>query len=239
MRRTLVILLACALVYQGVLWWTPYSNVLPPLFTLLTDYITLVAGLTWVVPLLYSMIHAMMLLFGLALLSLLLVAIGLYVPWVKSFVSQISEWMAATPTIAILLIALVLFGLTQSVNIIVSFIIWPLVLERMQYALTSLTDDEQDVLKVFPPTIVEEWIHIRLARVVDELGSMINMVFPTTLKILIMVEVLHSQTQGYGHLYQMARHNFVIERLFTLTFHLIIILKILKTLTCYLFHKST
>lgn len=239
MKKTLVILLACVIVYQGVLWWTPYDSVLPSLLTLISDYFKLVSGLTWVSPLVYSVIHALMLLFGMALLSLIVVAISLYVPWVKHFVSQVSEWMAATPTIAILLIGLVLFGLTQSVNIIVSFIIWPLVLERMHFALTSLSDDEQDVLKVFPPTFIEEWIHIRLARVVEELGSMINMIFPTTLKILIMVEVLHSQTQGYGHLYQMARQYFMIERLFTLTFHLIIVLKILKTLTCYLFHKST
>ena len=239
MKKTLLVLLSLIAVYQGVLWWSPYSSVLPSLLTLLNDYIALLSGLLWVRPLLNSFIHAFVLLFGLSLLSFVVVVLGLYSPWIKHFVSQISEWMASTPTIAILLIGLVLFGLTQSVNIIVSFVIWPLVIERIDFALTSLSDDEKDVLKIFPPTFIEEWIHVRLARVLDELGSMINMIFPTTLKILIMVEVLHSQTQGYGHLYQMARQNFQIERLFTLTFHLIVILKILKTLTCYLFHKST
>ena len=94
-------------------------------------------------------------------------------------------------------------------------------------------------MKVFAPTWFEEWIKVRLARVKDELGSMTNIVFPTTLKILIMVEVLHSQTGGYGFLYQLARQSFHIERLITLTIHLIVILKILKTLTSYYFHKST
>jgi hypothetical protein len=40
----------------------------------------------------------------------------------------------------------------------------------------------QDVMRVFTPTWFEEWIKVRLARVKDELGSMTNIVFPTTLK---------------------------------------------------------
>jgi ABC-type nitrate/sulfonate/bicarbonate transport system permease component len=239
MKKASLIGIIGLILYQAFLWWTPYSQVLPSIPTLLLDYAQLVLSITWIQALFNSIMHAMSLLIMLALLSFVLVVIGVYIPIVKSVVTQLSEWMATTPTIAILLIGLVLFGLTQSVNIIVSFVIWPLVFERLDYALTSLSDDEQDVMKIFTPTFFEEWVMVRSARIKDELGSMVNMVFPTTLKILIMVEVLHSQTQGYGHLYQMARQSFHIERLITLTIHLIVTLKILKTLTSYYFHKST
>jgi ABC-type nitrate/sulfonate/bicarbonate transport system permease component len=239
MKKTFLIAVLILVLYQAVLWWTPYVNVLPSIQVLFLDYIKLISNFSWFSALWTSMIHASGLLLLLAGISFILVVIGVYVPIIKSVVSQVSEWMASTPTIAILLIGLVLFGLTQSVNIIVSFVIWPLVFERIDFALTSLSDDESDVMKVFAPTFYEEWVMVRSARVKDELGSMVNMIFPTTLKILIMVEVLHSQTSGYGHLYQMARQSFQIERLITLTFHLIVILKILKTLTSYYFHKST
>jgi ABC-type nitrate/sulfonate/bicarbonate transport system permease component len=239
MKKTFLIAVLILVLYQAVLWWTPYVSVLPSIQILMLDYIKLMSDLSWLSALWNSMIHASGLLVMLAGISFILVVIGVYVPIIKSVVSQISEWMASTPTIAILLIGLVLFGLTQSVNIIVSFVIWPLVFERIDFALTSLSDDESDVMKVFAPTFYEEWVMVRSSRVKDELGSMVNMIFPTTLKILIMVEVLHSQTSGYGHLYQMARQSFQIERLITLTFHLIVILKILKTLTSYYFHKST
>jgi ABC-type nitrate/sulfonate/bicarbonate transport system permease component len=226
-------------IYQGVLLWTPYSAVLPSLSLLVLDYIDLLFDPAWMGALLNSIGHSILMLLGLSLFSLVLVMIGIKIKWVSIGVKQISEWMASTPTIAILLLGLILFGLTQSVNIIVGFIVWPLVYERLHHALTSLTDDEQDVMRVFTPTWFEEWIKVRLARVKDELGSMTNIVFPTTLKILIMVEVLHSQSGGYGFLYQLARQSFQIERLITLTIHLIVILKILKTLTSYYFHKST
>lgn len=239
MKQTLLIVLGCLFLYQGVLWWTPYASVLPSIPLLIQDYAVLLMSYTWVQALGVSLLHSLILLLFLGLCCMGLVIIGLSLPWVKTLVHQISEWMASTPTIAVLLIGLILFGLSQSVNIIVSFIVWPLVYERINYALTSLTEDELDVMKIFAPTFIEEWVNVRLARVVDELGSMMNTIFPTTLKILIMVEVLHSQTSGYGHLYQLARQNFQIERLLTLTFHLIVILKILKTLTCYFFHKST
>ena len=239
MITSLIAITLLIVIYQGVLLWTPYRVVLPTLSQLGMDYIDLLLDPTWISALMNSIGHSIFMLFGLSLFSLVIVMIGIKVKWVRLGVKQLSEWMASTPTIAILLLGLIIFGLTQSVNIIVGFIVWPLVYERLDHALTSLTDDEQDVMRVFPPTWAEEWINVRLARVKDELGSMTNIVFPTTLKILIMVEVLHSQTRGYGFLYQLARQNFQIERLITLTIHLIVILKILKTLTSYYFHKST
>jgi len=227
------------LVYQGVLTWTPYHVVLPTLPQLLMDYIDLLVDPTWISALLHSIGHSVFMLGWLSFVSLVIVMIGVKVKWVRLGVKQISEWMASTPTIAILLLGLIIFGLTHSVNIIVGFIVWPLVYERLEHALTSLSDDEKDVMRIFAPTWYEEWVKVRLARVKDEIGSMTNIIFPTTLKILIMVEVLHSQTGGYGFLYQLARQSFQIERLITLTIHLIVILKILKTLTSYCFHKST
>lgn len=239
MMTALIAFTLLIVIYQGILMWTPYRVVLPTLSQLVMDYIDLLFDPTWISALMNSIGHSIFMLLGLSLFSLVIVMIGVKVKWVRLGVKQLSEWMASTPTIAILLLGLIIFGLTQSVNIIVGFIVWPLVYERLDHALTSLTDDEKDVMKVFAPTWFEEWIKVRLARVKDELGSMTNIVFPTTLKILIMVEVLHSQTGGYGFLYQLARQSFHIERLITLTIHLIVILKILKTLTSYYFHKST
>jgi NitT/TauT family transport system permease protein len=239
MMTALIAFTLLIVIYQGILMWTPYRVVLPTLSQLVMDYIDLLFDPTWISALMNSIGHSIFMLLGLSLFSLVIVMVGIKVKWVRLGVRQLSEWMASTPTIAILLLGLIIFGLTQSVNIIVGFIVWPLVYERLDHALTSLTDDEKDVMKVFAPTWFEEWIKVRLARVKDELGSMTNIVFPTTLKILIMVEVLHSQTGGYGFLYQLARQSFHIERLITLTIHLIVILKILKTLTSYYFHKST
>lgn len=135
-------------------------------------------------------------------------------PWWRRFFSVYVYVAITTPSLAVALFCLMIFGLTEvSVYVSVAFVIFPFVVVSLNEGFESLDARLADMARVYRLSAVQRLRHVSMPEMAPFLFGALRNAYALGWKIVVVTEVFSAQQTGIGAEYNRAYDFFALERL--------------------------
>lgn len=233
MKHKIYLTIGILLIWQVISLLVHKSVIFPCPMDVIYKMIMMLADISFYQTIVLTLSHVIIVVIVSSVVSFLLAYVCFIKPIIEEYISPLMTLIQSIPTIAFVFIALVWTSSLQTVYIVLSFVIFPLLYHNFIQGFKSIDRDLIDAIALYHPPMMERLFKVYLPLVRSYFISGLKSSLSLGVKVAVMAEILAALPYGVGRAMNFARIQVDTTTIFAWTLWLVIMIGLID----YIFKK--